>query len=95
MKVSAFEKLAKRDPRTVAVTELRLFAGLTPAEIAYVLGVSERTAESRLKRCEHRPERASARPEHDAQPEMDDAHSRFGGGFRFRLPCSDQRGEKS
>ncbi len=42
----AFEKLAKRDPRTVAVTELRLFAGLTPAEIAYVLGVSERTAEA-------------------------------------------------
>ena len=42
----AFENLAKRDARAAGVTEMRLFAGLTPGEIAYLLGVSEQTAEA-------------------------------------------------
>jgi RNA polymerase sigma factor (TIGR02999 family) len=42
----AFEKLSKRDARAVGVTEMRLFAGLTPGEIAYLVGVSEETAEA-------------------------------------------------
>jgi len=42
----AFEKLAKRDARAAGVTEMRLLAGLTPKEIAYLLGVSEQTAEA-------------------------------------------------
>ncbi|HET9952091.1 MAG TPA: ECF-type sigma factor [Candidatus Eisenbacteria bacterium] len=42
----AFERLAKRDARAAGVTEMRLFAGLTPTEIAYLLGVSEQTAEA-------------------------------------------------
>ena len=39
----ALEKLAHRNERRASVAELRLFAGLEHAEIAHVLGISERT----------------------------------------------------
>jgi len=42
----ALEKLSKRDARAAGVTEMRLLAGLTPTEIAYLLGVSAKTAEA-------------------------------------------------
>lgn len=42
----ALEKLSKRDARAAGVTEMRLLAGLTPAEIAYLMRVSEQTAEA-------------------------------------------------
>ena len=42
----ALETLSKRDARATSVTEMRLLAGLAPAEIAYLLGVSEQTAEA-------------------------------------------------
>lgn len=41
-----FEKLVKKDARAATVAELRLFAGLTPSEIAYLMVVSKRTAEA-------------------------------------------------
>lgn len=41
----AMGKLAGLDPRQAKVLELRLFGGLTVAEIAEVLGVSKRTVE--------------------------------------------------
>ena len=40
----AIERLQKRDPRTAQVVRLRLFAGLSIAEAAAALGISERTA---------------------------------------------------
>ena len=39
----ALETLAARDPRLAQVVELRYFAGMTEAEIAEVLSVTERT----------------------------------------------------
>lgn len=39
----ALEELAKHDARMVQVVELRYFSGLTEAEIAEVLGVTDRT----------------------------------------------------
>ncbi len=39
----ALESLAKLSPRQAAVVELRFFAGLSVAEVAYLQGVSERT----------------------------------------------------
>ena len=42
----ALETLSKRDARAAGVTEMRLLAGLTPKEIAYLLGVSAETAEA-------------------------------------------------
>jgi RNA polymerase sigma factor (TIGR02999 family) len=42
---NALEKLASLDKRQARVVELRLFAGLTVAEVATVLGVSKRTVE--------------------------------------------------
>ena len=39
----ALEKLAGLDPRQSRIVELRFFGGLTEAEIAEVLGVSEKT----------------------------------------------------
>lgn len=39
----ALEALAGVDPRAVQVVELRFFAGMTEAEVAGVLGVTERT----------------------------------------------------
>jgi RNA polymerase sigma-70 factor (ECF subfamily) len=41
----ALEKLADVDPRQARIVELRFFAGLTTAEVANVLGVSNRTVE--------------------------------------------------
>ncbi len=41
----ALENLAAQDARKARVVELRFFAGLSMAEVADVLGVSERTAE--------------------------------------------------
>ena len=40
---AALQKLATLDPRQAQIIELRFFAGMTEAEIADVLGVSERT----------------------------------------------------
>jgi len=40
----ALERLAGESPRQAQVAELRLFAGMQAAEIAEVIGVSERTA---------------------------------------------------
>jgi RNA polymerase sigma factor (TIGR02999 family) len=39
----ALEKLARRNRRHAQVAELRLFAGLSEKEMAYALGVSDRT----------------------------------------------------
>jgi RNA polymerase sigma factor (TIGR02999 family) len=39
----ALQRLAKSDPRLARVVELRYFGGLTDAEVAEVLGVTERT----------------------------------------------------
>ena len=39
----ALNQLAKRSPRQVQVSELRVFGGLTIAEIAHALDISERT----------------------------------------------------
>jgi RNA polymerase sigma factor (sigma-70 family) len=39
----ALETLAKVDPRLVSVVEMRYFAGLSDAEIAAALGLSDRT----------------------------------------------------
>jgi RNA polymerase sigma factor (TIGR02999 family) len=39
------QKLARMDPRLGRVAELRLFAGLGSAEIAEIIGVTERTVE--------------------------------------------------
>ena len=39
----ALEKLKRRSPRQASVAEMRLFAGMTAAETARVIGVSERT----------------------------------------------------
>ena len=39
----ALETLAKVDPRLVSVVEMRYFAGLSDAEIASALGLSDRT----------------------------------------------------
>jgi RNA polymerase sigma factor (TIGR02999 family) len=39
----ALEKLARHSPRQCQVAELRCFAGLEMKEVAYLLGVSERT----------------------------------------------------
>jgi RNA polymerase sigma factor (TIGR02999 family) len=39
---SALQKLAEEDERAAAIVEMRFFAGLTEAEIAAVLGMSER-----------------------------------------------------
>lgn len=39
----ALETLAKVDPRLVSVVEMRYFAGLSDAEIAQALGLSDRT----------------------------------------------------
>lgn len=42
---AALERLARLDPRQVRVVELRWFAGMTTAEVAELLGVSNRTVE--------------------------------------------------
>lgn len=42
----ALDALAREDERSARVAEMRLFAGLTVAEVAAVLGVSERTAQA-------------------------------------------------
>jgi RNA polymerase sigma-70 factor (ECF subfamily) len=42
----ALEKLEALDPRGARVAELRLFGGLTVAEIAHVVGTSARTVDS-------------------------------------------------
>ncbi len=42
----ALEKLAERDPRAVEVIELRVFGGMTMAEIATIVGVSRRTVQN-------------------------------------------------
>jgi RNA polymerase sigma factor (sigma-70 family) len=39
----ALDVLAKADPRLAQVVELRYFGGMTEAEIAQMLGTSERT----------------------------------------------------
>jgi RNA polymerase sigma factor (sigma-70 family) len=39
----ALEELAELDPRLARVVEMRYFAGLTEAEIASALGVTDRT----------------------------------------------------
>ena len=44
---SALEKLEGIDPAQVQVVELRLFAGLTVAETAEQMGLSERTVKRR------------------------------------------------
>ena len=41
----AIEELAKIDPRQARIVELRVFGGLTMAEVAEALGVSKRTVE--------------------------------------------------
>lgn len=41
----ALEELAAVDPRLASVVEMRYFAGLTEAEIAQALGVTERTVQ--------------------------------------------------
>jgi RNA polymerase sigma factor (TIGR02999 family) len=41
----AMERLASLDERAARVTEMRLFGGMTVAEIAHVLGVSTRTVD--------------------------------------------------
>jgi RNA polymerase sigma factor (TIGR02999 family) len=41
----ALDRLASLDPRQARVVELRFFGGLTVAEVAHVLGVSQRTVE--------------------------------------------------
>ena len=45
----ALARLADRDPRMVALVELRFFGGRTMAEAAEILGVSLRTAEREWK----------------------------------------------
>jgi RNA polymerase sigma factor (TIGR02999 family) len=42
--VDALDRLAEEDPRAAEVTRLRFFSGLEMAELAAVLGISERTA---------------------------------------------------
>jgi RNA polymerase sigma factor (TIGR02999 family) len=42
----AMEKLARKNPRCCKVAEMRLFAGLSVEETAFVLGVSERTVKN-------------------------------------------------
>jgi RNA polymerase sigma-70 factor, ECF subfamily len=42
---AALKKLAELDPRQARITELRMFGGLTVAEVAEHLGVSQRTVE--------------------------------------------------
>jgi RNA polymerase sigma factor (TIGR02999 family) len=39
----ALEELAQRDPRMVQVVEMKYFAGMTEAEVAEALGVTDRT----------------------------------------------------
>ena len=42
--VDALDRLAEEDARAAEVTRLRFFSGLEMAELAAVLGISERTA---------------------------------------------------
>ena len=47
----ALEKLARVDPQKVSVVELRFFGGLTMAEIAIYLGISEATVSRQWRRA--------------------------------------------
>jgi RNA polymerase sigma factor (TIGR02999 family) len=47
----ALEALAEVDPRLVRVVEMRYFAGLTDAEVAAVLGVTDRTVRRQWDRA--------------------------------------------
>jgi RNA polymerase sigma factor (TIGR02999 family) len=47
----ALSRLGDKDPRLVTIVECRFFGGLTEAEIAAALGVSERTVERQWQRA--------------------------------------------
>lgn len=76
----ALERLAELDERAAQVVELRFFGGLTEAETAEVLGVTDRTVRSdwrtarawlrrELADTEASPEQAPGRPEASSGPE--------------------------
>jgi RNA polymerase sigma factor (sigma-70 family) len=46
---NALDRLAKLDPRQVRIIEMRFFGGLTEAEIAATIGISERTVKREWK----------------------------------------------
>jgi RNA polymerase sigma factor (TIGR02999 family) len=46
---AALDRLASLDPRQARIIELRFFSGLTEAEIAAMIGVSERTVKREWK----------------------------------------------
>ena len=45
----ALEKLAREDERVARVAELRIFTGMISKEVAFLLGVSKRTADADWK----------------------------------------------